>query len=458
MMRKIPSLSLPDHARPDSLRPRPSMFLSLVMIAVTASAATAADVIEFLSGARVEGAVTKIEKKEKKIVFEAIIAGRKRTRVYPYSRIHAVTYRGKRYVLTEKVAKTDSGKTDSGKSTTGRATKQSEVRRSNAQVLKLIDQVGRTPPAWYEGTPLNYPKSLDLSWPHPPPKGWNNQKNVGQYIWDVINPNTNKWQEGVRLMHHLLELHKDNPRVRIRVIRSLAGMYFRFFQDYTRAAFWWKQAGVRKGDADSIALAECYWRLGNRKMAEDLLNHRTLRASMIKLWGDMGQTRRAIQLADTYVRVGGQPHQAYLFAGDACRLAGKFPQAIRYYQKVIDAPASGKRKQHADKLKKRARASQQTIRLFETLDVGRVADGTYNSNAVGYAGPVHVSVSVKGGRIEAVKVTRHQEKQFYSAIRDVPRQIVKKQGVKGVDATSRATITAEAIINATAKALADGKK
>ena len=36
----------------------------------------------------------------------------------------------------------------------------------------------------------------------------------------------------------------------------------------------------------------------------------------------------------------------------------------------------------------------------------------------------------------------------------VPAQIIAKQSVKGVEATSRATITGEAIINATAKALA----
>ena len=60
---------------------------------------------------------------------------------------------------------------------------------------------------------------------------------------------------------------------------------------------------------------------------------------------------------------------------------------------------------------------------------------------------------VANGRIEAVKVTRHQEKQFYSALTDTPRQIIEKQGVQGVDATTGATITAEAIINATAKAL-----
>jgi uncharacterized protein with FMN-binding domain len=38
------------------------------------------------------------------------------------------------------------------------------------------------------------------------------------------------------------------------------------------------------------------------------------------------------------------------------------------------------------------------------------------------------------------------------------RQILLKQGAKGVDATSGATITSEAILNATLKALAKGQQ
>jgi len=53
-------------------------------------------------------------------------------------------------------------------------------------------------------------------------------------------------------------------------------------------------------------------------------------------------------------------------------------------------------------------------------------------------------------------VIKHVEKQFYAAITDTTNQIVKKQSVNGIDATSRATITSQAIVNATAKALAKG--
>ena len=71
---------------------------------------------------------------------------------------------------------------------------------------------------------------------------------------------------------------------------------------------------------------------------------------------------------------------------------------------------------------------------------------------------MHIAVTVRDGRFVAVKVTRHREKQYYSSINDTTRKILSRQGLKGVDTTSGATITSEAIINATAKALASALK
>ena len=65
---------------------------------------------------------------------------------------------------------------------------------------------------------------------------------------------------------------------------------------------------------------------------------------------------------------------------------------------------------------------------------------------------------VAQGRIEDVRVTDHNEKQFYSALTDTTKQIIQKQSVKNIDATSRATITSQAIVNATAKALSGGQR
>ncbi len=104
----------------------------------------------------------------------------------------------------------------------------------------------------------------------------------------------------------------------------------------------------------------------------------------------------------------------------------------------------------------RAQSKIDAVRLLDALDVTKVRDGVYRAADTGYNGPVHVAVAVKAGRITSVSVTGHEEKQFYAAITDTTAAIVKEQGIKGVDATTGATVTANAIMNATAKALATG--
>lgn len=82
----------------------------------------------------------------------------------------------------------------------------------------------------------------------------------------------------------------------------------------------------------------------------------------------------------------------------------------------------------------------------------------FTASSLGYEDQVEVSVTIRSGRIETVSVVKHREKQFYSSISDTPPRIVAKQGIKNVDTVSGATITSEAIINATVKALAQGRK
>ena len=141
---------------------------------------------------------------------------------------------------------------------------------------------------------------------------------------------------------------------------------------------------------------------------------------------------------------------------DACRIAGRYKDAIAYYEKVATVPTDDNA--HNKRNHERARASIEAIKLFESSNVKNVADGTYRAESIGYEGPVHVEVAVSNQRIDAVRVVQHKEKQFYAAMTDTPAKIISRQSVQGVDATSSATITSEAILNATAKALAKGAK
>lgn len=418
--------------------------LRISIVALSVAGLASADTIELMNGNKVEGKVLATDAAAKTVTLEAMIGGQLIQRTLPHAQVHALTVNGQRTVLTTKA---------------GAAAIEATTTRTPAEVQALIEQAGATPPDWLKSTKLNFPQTLDLTWAPPANKKWNNQFNVGQFVWDIINPNESRWREGIKFMAHVIEVNQANAEIRKRATMELANMHFRFFQDYARAAYWWQKAGVtEQEDAASVFLAECYWRLGNKQMALDLMQDPDGYLNSIKLLGDMGEIDKSIAMAERYIDGTREPQWALLLVADACRLAGRNEQAITYFQQVLDAPQDPNNKNRFQRLNNRARDSIAAIQLFDLLNLEKVADGTHKASSLGYEGEVHVAVQVRARRIESVKVTQHKEKQYYSSMRDVPEQIIAKQGVKGVDATSRATITGNAIINATAKALAEGAK
>lgn len=436
--------------------------LALFVLLLTASAASA-DTLELLSGAKVQGEVT--ARNDKTIQMKVTVSGVTLNRSYAMSSVHAITTAdGTRTVINEKGAApakgpaTKPGTPAAGNTPAGIAPAGGGGTR--AQLDALIDQVGRTPPDWFEETKLTYPDTLDLTWPQPPPdKGWHNQKNVGQYLWDIINPNPSRWKEGVKLMHHLLTMHKDDKEKTERIMLTLANMYHNLHEDYGRAAFWYRQAGVERDPKEfgrsAPVLAGCYWKLGYKAEALKLIGKSPMNFDQVKLLADMGETDKALQIATGAIK--DYPEHAYLYAGDTCRIAGRYREALNYYQKLADLPAGNPPNGRLVKNQGRAKANIAAIKAFELFDLGKVADGSYKSSSQGYEGPVEIMVTVASGKISDVKVISHREKQYYSSIADTPRKIIAKQSVRGIDTTASATITSEAIVNATAKALAGNK-
>ncbi len=82
------------------------------------------------------------------------------------------------------------------------------------------------------------------------------------------------------------------------------------------------------------------------------------------------------------------------------------------------------------------------------------ADGTFTGSANGMGGELKVTVTVKDGKITEVVVGDHKETPGISdpAIEQIPLQIVEKNSTK-VDAIASATITSDAIMQATENAL-----
>jgi uncharacterized protein with FMN-binding domain len=342
-----------------------------------------------------------------------------------------------------------------------RVTTSEIVQRTAAEVDALVDRMGRTPPVWFGSTPLEFPPTLDLTWPEDPNAVWNYTRNVDHYLWDIIDTNPARYRGGVRLMHHLLMVNQDIKDTRDRVMNELGRMYFEFFKDYARAAFWWRQAGVIESEKFSSGpgparLAECYWRLGNRPMAITLLDRIPLTYAVIKLWGELKETDHALTLGEAAIERGLEASEVVLLLGDACRVAERYDEAVRYYQKALDVPAEGKNKESIERNQRRARDTLEMIRLFDRLEIARVKPGTYQDQSYGYAGNVRVEAVVKDHRLQSLRVTSLSDKQYYHAVDETIRRIVDRQSVKGVDAISGATITSEAVIRASAKALAQG--
>lgn len=340
-------------------------------------------------------------------------------------------------------------------------TEPGRVTRTRTEVEALIKQVGASSPDWWDSVALTYPETLDMDWPMKAPGAWNNRVNVGQYVWDVINPNPGRWKQGIRLIHHLMIKHQDDKAKLARSMQMLGSMFHNFMRDWPRAVFWWRMSTKYGGRVDPTRLANCYWQMGCEEMTRDMLvaigNDYTRNGEVIKLWADIGQMDKALQLAEIKAR-SGMPHIAYRTAGDACRQAGMYEKALAYYSRAVQAPLPAKKNPDYTRARQQSQEAIETIRLFEMLDLKQIADGVYSGTTTAFNGPLRVEVKIAKHSIESVRVTRHKERQFHTAIEETPRQIVLKQTVKGIDAVTGATITSEAVINAAASALSQAMK
>lgn len=416
--------------------------LVLVCIAATLPivGAQESDSVEFLNGTVLKGTITKIDTQKREFTFESTVAGKTVIQTLEYAKVHAAVMKGRRFEITPMPA-----------------TKPGEANElSEAEVRKLIDDAGSKLPDWFAKTTINAPATLDLNWPLNAGKGWNNRKNVGQYIWDIVNPNERRWREGIKLVHQCLEAHKGDRALTDRDTDKLGTMYFTLLQDYPRAAYYLEKTRPTAAKPSGVFLAECYWRLGNKAMALKMLRNNRLAPSAIKLLGDMGEVDRAVALAKQ-LRNSQAMNEAFLAAGDSLRAANRLDEAVDFYKQVISENRA-RNEEYKQRFHARARGSIEAIQLFDRVDFQNIKDGKYVDQSTGYNGPVKVEATIASGTLTSLKVTSHKEKQFYAALTDTPKQVIEKQSIRKIDGTSGATITSQAIIHATARALSKGSK
>lgn len=330
-----------------------------------------------------------------------------------------------------------------------------------AAIDALIDKAGKEPPEWWNSVQLNVPATLDLSWPIPAPPGpWNPNRNISQYYISIINPDPSRHREGCKLMHQILTVNANKPVVRQRAMAWLGRIYGIYLQDYARGAFWYRKA-AKAGNisaTDTADLGFYYWKLGSRAMAlETVTRAGQISPRTVRVLGSMGEVDKALAMAKRLSTA--YAEDGYLAAGDAYRYNGRWTEAVNWYQKVLALTTNNPKMQgHLKRYQDRASADIQAIKAFQNVDVKKVADGVYNGQSIGYRGPVAVEVTVRAGRIQRIEIAENQDDWPLNALETVPAEMIDKQSVQGIDMTSGATFTAEAVLNATGKALSTGMR
>ncbi len=139
--------------------------------------------------------------------------------------------------------------------------------------------------------------------------------------------------------------------------------------------------------------------------------------------------------------------------GDLYVAWGKIDQAKTHYSEAVRLYPQGKPPYGQHLLPRRAKKVQSKLDLLSirSLAEARLTDGHYKETSLGYSGDIHLNIEVKAGRIANIDV-KDEEKIDQNACSIIPRRIIEKQSLQ-VDGVSGATVTKDAIIGGTLRAL-----
>jgi uncharacterized protein with FMN-binding domain len=138
--------------------------------------------------------------------------------------------------------------------------------------------------------------------------------------------------------------------------------------------------------------------------------------------------------------------------GDLYAETGQQDAAAREYAEAMRLYPTSKQPWGKQNLPKQVRKIRTKLDLVQRGDgaFGPLRDGTYHGSSIGYAKDLRVTLTVRNGKATDLTV-EHEEHIEQHATETIPKAILDRQSLQ-VDAVTSATITSQAIVDATYQA------
>ena len=275
----------------------------------------------------------------------------------------------------------------------------------------------KVPPKWLRSVKVNY----DLR------KPW---KDARLHIRKLLGGTPETAREGMALTYLYFRKGDIGDGHELPLYLLLGGEYAWAFAEFRK-----RLASAPEGHThEYLNLAACYSHFGEHKSAEQIMNIALQRLPKPP-WRIANEAKIHDHFGDLYAKM------------------RKTDLARRHYRRAAELFPTSRQPYGRHLLKRHAERVRTKIELLDmkSLDFGRLRDGSYRGTTIGYRGDITVTVTVRGGKVADVK-TQHKEDIEQGATRIVPERIVKAQSLE-VDGITGATITSEAIVIGTFRAL-----
>jgi len=262
-----------------------------------------------------------------------------------------------------------------------------------------------------------------------------------------VQYDTNRpWKDARLEVRRLLSLHQNREAIKLTVLYVRQGdigdgseypLYLYMGGEYAWAVQEYRKRLASRPQGFThqyLSLAACYRHFGQYADALALL--------------DVAQQR----LPEPPWRIA-QEADLCDYRGDLYAEMGDVAQATQQYQKAIALYPTSDQPYGRHLLHRRAAKVQSKLDLLAlaAIESGKLQDGTYTGQSLGYVGDMTVTVTIQKGKIADVRV-QHQEKIDQKATTIIPQRIIAAQSLK-VDGITGATVTYDAIIDGTLQAL-----